>query len=264
MGWIKVSSLPNDIAKFEKTTKSIGAKGKEIQNDGYTGCKQVNLLLISDGTKQHYAAIKNMSRLLASQNNKHEHAQYKCFNFLQLFNSVESRDQHQDYCMDNEAVKIEMPQPGSTVKFQDGQKQLRAPYIMYVYTETLQRPAIKNLIANTKKINEHIPSDFYIHTEFTYDESYNLTKSYWDEDLTEKAAEHLEQEAIRLANVSQKDTMIPLTPKEWRRHNSATKCHICKREYMDPKNAKVKDHCHYTQKYRGPAHRNCNLAYRIP
>ena len=27
---------------------------------------------------------------------------------------------------------------------------------------------------------------------------------------------------------------------------------------------KVRDHCHYTGKYRGPAHRGCNLRYRIP
>ena len=27
---------------------------------------------------------------------------------------------------------------------------------------------------------------------------------------------------------------------------------------------KILDHCHYTGKYRGPAHRNCNLRYKIP
>ena len=27
---------------------------------------------------------------------------------------------------------------------------------------------------------------------------------------------------------------------------------------------KVRDHCHYTSQYRGPAHRNCNLRYNIP
>ena len=27
---------------------------------------------------------------------------------------------------------------------------------------------------------------------------------------------------------------------------------------------KVRDHCHYTGKYRGPAHRCCNLRYKIP
>ena len=30
------------------------------------------------------------------------------------------------------------------------------------------------------------------------------------------------------------------------------------------KNWKVRDHCHYTGLYRGAAHNNCNLKYKIP
>ena len=30
------------------------------------------------------------------------------------------------------------------------------------------------------------------------------------------------------------------------------------------KNFKVKDHCHYTRKYRGASHYICNLRYKIP
>ena len=30
------------------------------------------------------------------------------------------------------------------------------------------------------------------------------------------------------------------------------------------KHHKIKDHCHYTEKYRGAAHNICNLKYRIP
>ena len=30
------------------------------------------------------------------------------------------------------------------------------------------------------------------------------------------------------------------------------------------KHHKIKDHCHYTEKYRGAAHHICNLRYRIP
>ena len=32
----------------------------------------------------------------------------------------------------------------------------------------------------------------------------------------------------------------------------------------DKKYHKVKDHCHYTGKYRGAAHNICNLRYKIP
>ena len=43
---------------------------------------------------------------------------------------------------------------------------------------------------------------------------------------------------------------------------------MCKKEFntddSDKKHHKVKDHCHYTGKYRGAAHNICNLRYRIP
>ena len=57
--------------------------------------------------------------------------------------------------------------------------------------------------------------------------------------------------------------MNSLTHEEWREFNKATKCHICLKEFQEL-NPKVRDHCHYTGQYRGPAHRNCNLRYKTP
>ena len=49
-------------------------------------------------------------------------------------------------------------------------------------------------------------------------------------------------------------------------YNKQKICYICKKEFNnnDKKQQKVKDHCHYTGKYRGAAHNNCNLRYKIP
>ena len=62
--------------------------------------------------------------------------------------------------------------------------------------------------------------------------------------------------------------MIPLTKKEEENHNKQKVCSICKKEFnmgnSDKKYHKVKDHCHYTGKYRGAAHNICNLRYKIP
>ena len=42
-------------------------------------------------------------------------------------------------------------------------------------------------------------------------------------------------------------------------------CYICKKEFDNNDNdKKVRDHCHYTGKYRGVAHNICNLRYKIP
>ena len=57
--------------------------------------------------------------------------------------------------------------------------------------------------------------------------------------------------------------MNHLTREESREFNRAMKCYICFKEFKED-NPKVRDHCHYTGSYRGPAHRNCNLRYKIP
>ena len=57
--------------------------------------------------------------------------------------------------------------------------------------------------------------------------------------------------------------MIPLTPKEMDRYKRSERCHICFKPLKED-NEKVRDHCHYTGRYRGPAYTKCNLQYKIP
>ena len=63
--------------------------------------------------------------------------------------------------------------------------------------------------------------------------------------------------------------MIPLTKEEWKEFDKASKCHICLEDFdmsdaNEKEKQKVRDHCHYTGKYRGPAQNSCNLRYKIP
>ena len=60
--------------------------------------------------------------------------------------------------------------------------------------------------------------------------------------------------------------MIPLTKEEKIHYNDQEICYICKKEFdkSDKKHCKVRDHYHYTGKYRGAAHNMCcNLRYKI-
>ena len=79
-----------------------------------------------------------------------------------------------------------------------------------------------------------------------------------------KFCKDLRKHAAKIINYEKKK-MIPLTIKEEIHHNKQKNCYICKKEFDtgDKKHYKVKDHCHYTGKYRGAAHNICNLRYKI-
>ena len=51
----------------------------------------------------------------------------------------------------------------------------------------------------------------------------------------------------------------PMVGVDWQKHRS-DQCHICKKPIAD---GKVRDHCHMCGKYRGPAHNECNMGYKI-
>ena len=57
--------------------------------------------------------------------------------------------------------------------------------------------------------------------------------------------------------------MGPLTPKEMDRYKRSERCHICFKPFKED-NPMVRDYCHYTGCYRGPAHTKCNFQYKIP
>ena len=80
-----------------------------------------------------------------------------------------------------------------------------------------------------------------------------------------KFCKNLREHATKIINYEKKK-MIPLTINEEKYHNKQKVCYICKKEFNtdDKKHYKVKDHCHYTGKYRGAAHNICNLRYKIP
>ena len=45
--------------------------------------------------------------------------------------------------------------------------------------------------------------------------------------------------------------------------DSATRCWICQNDFVEG-DQKVREHCHYSKKFRGAAHNSCNLLFRKP
>ena len=63
--------------------------------------------------------------------------------------------------------------------------------------------------------------------------------------------------------------MLLLTKEELKSHQDAKECYICGKrllkKFAEDKNyRKVRDHCHYSDKYRGAAHSIRNLNFNVP
>ena len=224
-------------------------------------------MLISEDDRWHYTTIKSLSRLLASKNSKHHGKQYFCTNCLQGFMLGSSRDKHYGYCVDKETVRVEMPKDESMIEFYDGQGQFKVPFMMYLDFEMIlkpiQGPSPDPSKRYTKEVNRHIPSGFCVYSKFTYGEVENPLRIYRGEDCAEKFCDHIKEEVKRLYHMFPEKPIDPLTVEKWREYRDADNCHICYKPFSD-KDPKARDHCHYTGKYRGPAHRSCNLRYKIP
>ena len=197
-----------DIKKFEfrnQISINLSAiEGKQIYICRKGGNYEhiINLMLITGNNRKHYVAIKSLSRLLSSQNTKHKGKEYFCMNCLQGFNKESSRDEHLDYYINNESVKVEMPHKKPIVQYSDGQFQFKVPFIMYADLESILGPihsAENNLrISSTRGINNHVPSGWCIRSKFAYGKVENPSKLYRGEDCVKKFCDHVIGEARRL------------------------------------------------------------------
>ena len=245
----------------------------------YTGCKHdIVLLLIKDGENSHYCLVKNTSALLALQINNHKGTSHICLNCINGFKSLDSLNKHKEYCYNNECVKIVMPPQNTFLRFKNFRYSEKAPFAIYADFESLIKP-MDNCDPDpnksyTKKYQKHEPISFsyYIkcfnntlckeifndNTKRKQLNSYIKTKPE-DPDAIDVFIKWLEDDVKYLANIKPKKMIF--TKEEEKQFNRASNCWICGEELG---NDRIRDHCHYTGRYRGAAHNSCNLNYSKP
>ena len=145
------------------------------------------------------------------------------------------------------------------IKYNQREKSIKSPFIIYADLECLLEKistCYNNLEeSSTAEINKHTPSGYSLFTRCSFDKKNNKLDCYRGEDCMKIFCLNLRGHATKKVNYEKKD-MILLTKKEEKHHNKLKVCYICKKEFNagDKKHYKVKDHCHYTGKYRGAAH----------
>ena len=89
-------------------------------------------------------------------------------------------------------------------------------------------------------------------------------KTYVDEDAVYNFINIIIEESKHCSDVMKKyfNKELVMTKKCNKNFKNSTKCWICDNDYVD-NDVKVRDHCHIIGKYRGSAHRDCNINLRL-
>ena len=276
---IKFPMSVTDINKFEKLNPNLpgitvfSVEGKSIYPVKFSNksCeKTIDLFLFEKDGKSHYSIIKNLHRLIASQltKTKVSGGVFICKRCLCYFKVKNRYDKHKQYCANNNIVAVKMPKPGSSVYFKNFNKKFPLPFVIYADFECFTKPVL-HCAPDPKKpydvdYQKHEPSGFCFYLKGVRDsfKTESFTKEKEDDDVAAIFVDKIVGYAQSIYNTYYKRQKIMiLTEEERKSFLEAKYCNICEKEL---EGYSVRDHCHFTGKYRGAAHNNCNLNCRKP
>ena len=199
-----------DIDRFEKQNPNIsitvfGYNEKDkvhplsVSEHVYNREHNIILLLIERDGVKHYCLVKNPSRLLSKQISAHKKGTHICFRCLNPFWSHKSLEKHWEYCRNHKAVKINMPEKGTMLRFKHHERSEKVPFIIYADTEALIKE-MHNCGPNpessyTKKYQKHEPISFSYYIKSFDDNVYkSKLRKYTGEDAMEKFVEWIEED----------------------------------------------------------------------
>ena len=274
-----------DIVKFEKQNPYV------INVCGYDGevyplriskkrkCEVIVLLLISNDETNHYCWIKDVDKLLSSQVDNNKHKRKFCHRCFNSFYSKASLEKHEEYCNSYEEVKIDMPkdEDGNPkyIKFNNYNRKMRVPFVVYAdfesFPEKIHTCSPDESKSFTKQYQKHKASGFCYLIKCFDDNIFSpklekYTVESPDDDIPQIFVDKLEKDIREIYdkikfNKLKYHKKVKKTEQDENNYENATHCHICEGELREDK---VLDHCHLTGKYRGAAHNECNLNYKIP
>ncbi|KYN15192.1 hypothetical protein ALC57_12602 [Trachymyrmex cornetzi] len=227
--------------------------------------KHVNLLYLQDSRRNdenvigHSTFIKNLSRLTGSQLSKCTKKKHLCVRCLHYFLTSEKLSLHIVDCTTTNECAIILPNENDKwLSFRGHNKRERLLFVVYADLECIlaKKTTDENISRITYQHHKVFSVGYYV--RYVYDETMSIYKSYRGEDCVSWFVKELYDLAHRAKTIFDKNiAMAEFTSNKFR---NATHCHICERPFEEG-DLRVRDHCHLTRRYRGPAHSRCNLQY---
>ena len=215
---------------------------------------QIVLLMITDGEKWHYIALKSeptddgfnrrtksLSKLFRGITSNHD-GDFYCLNCLHSFRTDNALKKHERLCENNDYCSVEMPTKlNKILKYNHGEKSLKTPFVIYVDLECLllkQQPCQNN--PNESYIERkaiHQPCGYSIDLVCSFDSKEDKHSFYRGNDCIKKFYNELKELGTKVVSYEQKE-MTPLTTDDVFLYESQKVCYICKRKFRSDKNDK--------------------------
>ena len=246
-----------------------------ISKHNKTRDMHANLLMITDGYGNwHYLAIKSIPALLRGVTSTHNGDLY-CLNCFHSYRTREALKKHEKLCYNNDPCAVSMPNAKNKyISSTPDKNSLRVPLLIYADIECslMKIDSCENTSINsyTERKPLHVPCGYSIVTCCSYDKTKNRQICYRGQDCMEHFTKTLANIFIKYMNFEQKPRDL-LTGDEQIQYDNEKVCFLCEKEFCIDKKSKeyknyckVRDHCHFTGKYRGAARSVSNLKYNIP
>ena len=99
--------------------------------------KQVILLMITNGKKQHYLAVTDISALFQKISSNHD-GDFYCLNYFSSYTTKNKLKEHEEICNNHDSYRIDMPSLAEKIlKYNPREKSLKAPFTIDIDLECL-------------------------------------------------------------------------------------------------------------------------------
>ena len=193
---------------------------------------RINLLLIENDGKFHYAWIKDLNRLLYDSS-KHKERKHFCERCLHGYRRKDQLEAHKPECrgIGQTAVRVDMPKEDENkLAFQNYHKQLPAPYIIYADFEALtakvEEPEPDPAKSNTQRTQHHEACS-YSYIVVRYDGRTEPRVEYRGPNAAGHFLESLQEEERKIKAVLADSKAMRMTRGDWRTFRAAETCHVC-------------------------------------
>ena len=209
-----------DWKKFELNTKSIAVNILYVPHNTKKICQayiskhnstrknQIILLMITDGKKWHYLAVKRLSALLKGITSKHVRDFY-CLNCFRAYTTENRLERHKNVCENHDYCCVEMPhEDNKTLKYNHGEKSMKAPFIIHADLESLLEKMSTCYDSpeksSTTKINKHTPSGYSLFTHCLFDTTKNKIDYHGGKNCMKNYCLDLRKNVTKIINYEKK------------------------------------------------------------